>query len=100
MNSSYLSGHLPEQCVNITTPFSRFEMYCNSFFPYCIENWNKSDNSVKILPLTCFKKHLNSFIRQKGKGFYGINDNSGILESKIRVQFSDLRDHRSTQFQF
>ena len=44
----------------------------------------------------CFKKHLNSFIRPKGKCFYGINDNSGIKLSKIRVQFSDLRDHRCT----
>ena len=45
---SYLPDHLPEQSVNITTPFSRIEMYCNSFFPYCIENWNKLDNSVRI----------------------------------------------------
>ena len=55
--SSYLSDHLPEQSVNITTPFPPIEMYDNIFFPYCIENWNKLDNSVKILPsLTCFKK--------------------------------------------
>ena len=67
---SYLSDHLPEQSVNITKPFSRIEMYDNSFFPYCIENWNKLENSVKILPsLTCFKKHLNSFIPPKWKCF-------------------------------
>ena len=96
LSPSYLSDHLPERSVNITTPFSRIEMYGNSFFPYCIENWNKLDNSVKILPLTCFKNHLNSFIRPKGKRFYGINDNSGMKLSKIKVQFSDLRDHRYT----
>ena len=45
---SYLSGHLPEQGVNIATAFTRIEMYGNSFFPYFIENWNKLDNSVKI----------------------------------------------------
>ena len=76
---SYLSDHLPEQSVtdtslrerNISSPFSRTERYGNSFFPYCIENWNKLDTSVKILPsLTCFKKHLNSFIRPKGNVFY------------------------------
>ena len=94
---SYLSEHLLEQSVNITTPFSRIEMYDNSLFSYCIENWNKLENSVKILPsLTCFKKHLNSFIRPKGKSFYAINGNSGFKLSKIRVQFSDLRDHRYT----
>ena len=84
---SYVSDHLPEQSVTITTLFSRIEMYGNGFFPYCIENWHKLGNSVKILPsLTCFKKHLNSFIRPKGKYFYGINDNSGIKLSKTRVQ--------------
>ena len=94
---SYLSDHLPERSVNITTSFSRIEMHDNSFFLYCIENWNKLDYSVKILPsLTCFKKHLNSFIRLKGKSFYAINDNSGIKLSKIRVEFSGLRDHIST----
>ena len=101
---SYLSDHLPEQSVtnisfrerNIRAPISRTERYDNSFFPYCIANWNKLENTVKFLPsLTCFKKHLNSFIRPKLKSFFGINDNSGIkLLSKIRVEFSDLRDHR------
>ena len=101
---SYLSDHLPEQSAtnisfrerNIRAPLSRTERYDNSFFPYCIENWNKLDDTVKFLPsLTCFKKHLNSFIRPIGKSFYGVNDNSGIkLLSKIRVEFSDLRDHR------
>ena len=60
---SYLPDHLPEQSVNITTPFSRFGMYCNSFFPYCIENWNKLDNSVKIKNILIL-----SFV-QKGKVF-------------------------------
>ena len=45
---SYLPDHLPEQSVNIITPFSRTERYDNSFFPHCIENWNKLDNSVKF----------------------------------------------------
>ena len=79
--NSYLSDHLPEQSVNITTPFSRIEMYGNSFFPYCIENWNKLGNSSQ----SCFKKHLNSFTRPKGKSFYGINANSGIIQNQSSV---------------
>ena len=44
---SYLSDHLHEQSVNITTPFSRIEMYCNSFFPIALKietNWTTLTN--------------------------------------------------------
>ena len=60
---SYLSDHLPEQSVNITIPSSRIEMYGNSFFPYCIENWNKLNNFVRIKNIL-----IVSFV-QKGKVF-------------------------------
>ena len=101
---SYLSEHIPEHNEtnisfrhrNARAPFSRTERYANSFFPYCIENWNTLVDSVKLLPsVTCFKKHLNSFIRPNGNSYYGIRDKSGLkILTKIRVEFSDLRDHR------
>ena len=45
---SYLYDHIPDHCeINISfrgrktrVPFSRTERYANSFFPYCITNWN------------------------------------------------------------
>ena len=44
----------------------------------------------------CFKDHFNKFIRPKGNSCFGICDKFGIkLLTKIRVDFSDLRDHRS-----
>ena len=76
---SYLSDHIPEHSeINISLrnrntrgPFSRTERYDNSFFPYCINNYNNLDDSVKLLPsVTSFKKHLNIFIRPKGNSFY------------------------------
>ena len=101
---AYLSDHLPaENSVDISlrdrkprVPFSRTERYENSFFPYCINQWNLLDNSIKSLPsLVSFKSHLNNFIRPKGNPTFGIRDKSGIkLLTKIRVEFSDLRDHR------
>ena len=89
---SFQASKLPR----FQAPFSRTERYDNSFFPYCINNWNKLEDSVKSLPsLTCFKNHLNKFIRPKGNSFFGIRDKFGInLLTKIRVEFSDLRDHR------
>ena len=71
---SYLSAHIPEHSeINISlrdrntrASFSRTERYGNSLFPYCINNWNNLDDSVKLLPsVTSFKKHLNIFIRPK-----------------------------------
>ena len=104
LTPSYLLDHIPEQGApnatlrgNISrTPFSRTLRYDNSFFPFCINNWNTLDSSIKSLPsLQEFKNKLNKFIRPKGNYFFTIRDNFGIkLLTKIRVTFSDLRDHR------
>ena len=101
---SYLFDHVPEHNSNnissrrnnIRTPFSRTCRYENSFFPFCIKNWNNLDNTIKLAPsLNVFKTNLNKFVRPKGNTFYSIRDSYGIkLLTKIRVCFSDLRDHR------
>ena len=42
-----------------------------------------------------FKSNLNKFVRSEDNNFYVIRDSIGIkLLTKIRVTFSDLRDHR------
>ena len=63
---------------------------------YCINNWNNSDSSIKSSPsLSLFKSNLNEFVRPKGNTFFSIRDSFGIkLLTKIRICFSDLRDHR------
>lgn len=105
---SYLSEHIPEQVIsniysrntNIRAPARRTGRYAHSFFPYCISEWNNLDASVKNLPsISSFKKHLNIFIRSKGCSTYEISDTVGMsLLSKIRVQFSDLGDHRFNHY--
>ena len=79
MAPSCLLDHLPE----ITAPF-------------CINNWNNIDDTIKSLPsLNEFKNKLCKFIRPEKSSFYNIRDSYGIkLLTKIRVSFSDLRDHR------
>ena len=104
MAPSYLSDHIPERSridaslrSRITNPpLSRTERYDNSFFPFCIYNWNNLDDAIKSQPsLSRFKNDITTFVRPKGTSFYGIRDNFGIkLLTKIRVSFSDLRDHR------
>ena len=82
--------------VELETPIIRTLRYENSFFPYCIREWNTLDDELKSLPtLQSFKKHLVTFIRLNERSFYGIMDNVGIkLLTKSCVEFSDLRDHR------
>ena len=46
-------------------------------------------------PVQSFKKYLYDFIRSLGHSLFGICDKHGTkLLTKIRVSFSDLRDHR------
>ena len=104
MAPSYLLDHLYEITAPnvslrrniIRAPISRTERYDNSFFPFCINNWNNIDDTIKSLPsLNEFKNKLCKFIRPEKSSFYNIRDSYGIkLLTKIRVSFSDLRDHR------
>ena len=104
MTPSYLKEHAPDQIEPnvslrrhaVRTPLCRTNRFANSFFPFCLSEWNSLDASIKASPsLSEFKTKLNSQIRPKGNFFYSIRDNSGIkLLTKIRVTFSDLRDHR------
>ena len=74
----------------------RTERYDNSFFLFCINNWNTLDDTIKSAPsLKDLKSNLCKFVRPHGNTFYTIRDKFGIkLLRKIRVSFSDLRDHQ------
>ena len=101
---SYLRDHIPNHhdthisFLNRGTraPVSRTVRYDNSFFPYCINIWNNLDDSIKNMPtVSSFKNYLLGFIRPKRSSLFGIRDKFGIrLLTNIRVEFSDLRDHR------
>ena len=100
---SYLFEHIPDNVPNVTlrnftqkAPFSKMDRYDNSFFPYCTNNWNNLDSCIRFSSsLSIFKTNINKFIRPKSSSFYSIRDKNGIKQlTKIRVTFSDLRDHR------
>ena len=106
LTPSYLGDHIPiRREINMVlrhrneiTPFIRTERYENSFFPYTISEWKKLDAEAKSKPsVVSFKKYINNnYIRSPGHPLFGICDKYGIcLLTKIRVGFSDLRDHRS-----
>jgi len=101
---SYLTKHIPvNNPITITLrnritkpPLSRTERYDNSFFPFCIKNWNNLDNNIKSLPsLNEFKTKICTFIRPKARLLFVTHDQFALkILTKIRVTFSDLRDHR------
>ena len=77
-------------------PNKRTLRYENSFFPYCISEWEKLSEEIKGLPtISQFKSKLLLFIRPVKRSVFGISDIHGIkLLTKLRVEFSDLRSHR------
>ena len=101
----YLHNHLPplhnvqynlrrqRVFVDLKTRTQRHE---NSFFPYCVSEWEKLSEEIKASPtITQFKNNLLMFIRPVKRLSFGINDIHGIkLITKMRVEFSDLRSHR------
>ena len=90
MTPRYLTFLAKSFPANITTRFS------NSFFPYCDKKWNLLDNSLKESPsLSVFKTNFLKNIRKPARKYYDIKDRKGIrFLTKLRVEFSDLREHR------
>ena len=85
----YLKAH-----IAVYTP--RTERFSKSFFPSCAAIWPSVPATLKAAPSpAAFKAaYKKEFIPPK-RGYYGIQDKVGIrLLTKIRVDCSDLRDHR------
>ena len=83
----------------IVSPFIRTGRYENSLYPHAIKQWKEIGDDFKFkLSAQSFKKHLNDIIRHLGDSLFGICDKYDTkLLTKIRVTFSDLRDHRFNQ---
>ena len=75
----------------------RTNRFDNSFFPSTSKSWDDLDDEAKAKPSpVCFKDYLNTnYIRPVSKKTFTNYDTQGIsILTKIRVEFSDLRDHR------
>ncbi|MCH2390413.1 MAG: reverse transcriptase family protein, partial [Nitrospinales bacterium] len=92
-----LNNHTPMYLKNHIQDFTpRTERFSKSFFPFCAENWPSIPDSLKQAPSpAAFKNaYKKEFIPSK-IGYFGIQDKFGVrLLTKIRVDCSDLRDHR------
>ena len=86
----YLSDHL------LASPPSGTLRYRNSFFPYCFNAWQDLDPALKDSDsLSSFKTTYLKKIRPTKSNVFGIHDRIGLpLLTRLRVNFSDLREHR------
>ena len=75
---------------------SHTNFFKNSFFPYCISEWNKlSPNLRNSTSISMFKKGLLAFIRPQQCYIYKIFDPTGLkMLTRLRVNLSHLRAHK------
>ena len=94
INSNMTPNYLKSHIANI--PLGHTNRYNQSFFPYCASEWNELSESLKSSSsLSIFKKDLIKDIRPSPNKIFSIKDKHGIsLVTRLRVEFSDLRDHR------
>ena len=103
-STDYLHSLLPmKQCSYDQTRgnlFRKFikntEYFKNSFFPYCLNEWNNLGPELKTsISVSKFKKGLHAFIPPKMCPVYKIHDPLGLkLLTRLRVNFSHLREHK------
>ena len=72
------------------------DYFKNSFFPYCVREWNELDPELRAsTSISIFKKGLLKFIRPKPQPVYNIIDPIGLkLLTRLRVNLSHLREHK------
>ena len=74
----------------------RTERFRYSFFPYCVREWNKLDNSIReAKSIKKFKSMLMAFFNLKQKSLFLIHDPIGVkLLTRLRLKFSHLNEHK------
>ena len=72
------------------------DYFKNSFFPYCVREWNKLNPDLCNYPsLSVFKQGLLAFIRPKERPVYNIIDPYRLkLLTRLRCNLCYLREHK------
>lgn len=102
---AYLQTFLPDPCIKsyatrtnnvFNTIKTRTVRYKNSFFPYCVSQWNSLDSELRELPsINSFKNALARFYRPSPSLLYHVHNQKGIIFlNRLRVDFSHLKEHK------
>ena len=105
LTPDYLRRYLPVALVapvnlrarNAIPPLAiRTERFRNTFFPFCISQWNLLDSRIRNLPSALsFKKAIFDFFRPKCSSVFGAQNSQGVIFlNRLRVGFSHLNDHK------
>ena len=75
---------------------SRTKSSSNSFFPYCIKEWNKLDAKIKnLLSLSTFKKALFVYCKTEENSLFKAHNPIGVKYlNRLRLNFSHLNEHK------
>ena len=67
-----------------------------SFFPFCVREWNKLDNTIRDAEsIKQFKLMLKNFLSLNQRSLFSIHDQEGVkLHTRLRLQFSHLKEHK------
>ena len=70
--------------------------FTHTYFQNCVREWDKVDQSIRNCPTTfAFELQLVHLVRPTKKFIFRVHDIEGVrLLTRLRVQFSDLREHR------
>ena len=102
---SYLTKYLPTQ-TDVTYSFRsrqpvrhltvRTERFQNSFFPFCLSQWNKLDCHIRDMPsIASFKRAILQFTRPVPRSVFKCQNRIGIVYlTRLRVGFSHLNEHK------
>ena len=100
---SYISVSLKKGCQtrsankNVVKPLPvRTISFQYSYFPYCINQWNRLSDEIKnVNSINKFKKSILSFIKVKENSIFNVHDPVGIkLLTRLRLKFSHLNEHK------
>ena len=101
LTPAYLFEHVPNEAPRALrkfvpkAPLTKTLRYANSFFPFCINQWETLDCDTKYsTSVQNFKDKINDDIRPESSFCSDRNKHGMKLLTQIRVDFSDLRDHR------
>ena len=74
----------------------RTDIFRNSFFPFCINEWNILDTNIRGSDsYPKFKNSLLKFIKPKANSVFFIRDSNGLkLLTRLRLGLSQLREHK------
>ena len=88
-------AYLKEYVLSSSVPLTSTNRLKRSFFPYCFEEYQTLDPTIKTLNKSRFKSHLNKTRGLNKKKVPCISDRQGIKYlTCLRVNHSDLREHR------